>query len=93
MTIDLTAAKQHCHVDFDDDDAMLTQYIAAANDHLGAIGVDMTADPLPASIDQAVLLLVAYYYDNREAVGPDDNKLVELGVDRLIAPYREVVLP
>tara|TARA_R110000751_G_scaffold180038_1_gene286419 strand:+ start:29214 stop:29492 length:279 start_codon:yes stop_codon:yes gene_type:complete len=92
MSISLADAKLHCHVDFNDDDLMLTGYIAAAGDHLGSIGVDMTADPLPDAVRQAQLMLIAHFYGNREATSVDPVKMTEIGVDRLIAPYREINL-
>ncbi len=86
--VDLAAAKSHCRVDHDDEDAAITKMIAAASDHLASIGVDMDADPMPPAVEHAVLMLTAYFYDHR-----DDADVKPQGVvDRLIQPYREVCL-
>lgn len=88
--ITLSAAKQHCRVIDEDDDAIVTSMIAAASDHLTSIGVDTTADH-PA-VDHAILMLVGHFYENREAVSEVATVAVALGVDRLIQPYREIAL-
>jgi uncharacterized phage protein (predicted DNA packaging) len=87
--VDLAAAKAYLHIDHGDDDAVLTRLIAAASDHLSSIGVDMEADPLPPSVEQAQCLLIGHFYENREATGPRDVVAIDIGVDRLIAPHRE----
>lgn len=89
--VDLAAAKHHCRVDFDDEDASIEAMIAAASNHLESVGVDMT-EPLPAAIEHAVLMLVGHFYRNREAVAKADEAAIDIGVDRLIQPYREVHL-
>ncbi|WP_319519906.1 head-tail connector protein [uncultured Martelella sp.] len=87
--VTLADAKAHCRVDFDDDDAVIERFIAAASAHLASIGVDMSADPLPEPLDLAVLLLVGHFYTNREASSAEALRRTPFGVDRLIAPYRE----
>ncbi|MGV0820812.1 head-tail connector protein [Martelella sp. AMO21009] len=89
MMVTLADAKAHCRVDFDDDDAVIERFIAAAGAHLTSIGVDMSADPLPEPLDLAVLLLVGHFYANREATTDEALRRIPFGVDRLIAPYRE----
>lgn len=90
--VDLAAAKAHCRVDHDDDDAELTAMIAAASDHLTSIGVDTSSSPVPPAVEHAVLMLVGHFYEHREAVATVETVAVEIGVDRLIQPYREVHL-
>lgn len=89
--VDLAAAKAHCRIDHTEDDAAIEALIAAASDHLKSVGVDMTA-PAPPAIEHAVLMLVGHFYCNREAVAKADVAAIEIGVDRLIHPYREVHL-
>lgn len=81
--ISLAAAKAYLIVDFEDDDELITRLIAAAGDHLRSINVDMSANPLPPAIEQAVLMFVSQTYQNREAMGDD------VSIHRLIAPFRE----
>lgn len=87
--VSLADAKAHIRVEANDDDSVIERLIAAASDHLAAIGVDMEASPLPSSVELAQLLLIGHFYENREATGSDDIAAHDIGVDRLIAPYRE----
>lgn len=86
--VTLADAKAYCRVDFDDDDVQLGQMILAAQKHLSDIGVDMTQDPMPEAVDQAVLMLVGHFYDNRNAMTDERLQMVDIGVDRLIASHR-----
>lgn len=71
--VTLDQAKQHLAVTIDDDDALISGQIAAANAHIGQIlGFaidDNTQFPngTPADLDQAVLMLVGHWYAQREA--------------------------
>ncbi|MDW9829355.1 phage gp6-like head-tail connector protein [Sinorhizobium meliloti] len=90
--ITLADAKQQLNLTDDDadDDALITRLIAAASAHLSALGVDMTADPLPADVTHAALMLMAHFYEHREAMTDAPLARVSIGVDRLIAPYRDI---
>lgn len=90
--VSLAAAKAHCRVDSDDEDTAITAMIAAASDHLASVGVDVSSEPARPAVEHAILMLVAHFYENREAVKEAATAAVELGVDRLIQPYREVHL-
>ncbi len=90
--VSLAQAKAHCRVDHDDDDAVITAMIAAASDHLTSIGVATDADPSHPAVDHAIMMLVAHFYENREAVEQVATVAVALGVDRLVQPYREISL-
>jgi hypothetical protein len=88
--ISLADAKAFLRIDVTDDDAVVTRLIAAAGDHLASIGVDMEASPLPPAVEQAQYLLIGHFYENREATAIGVSvSVTPLGVDRLIAPYRE----
>ena len=89
--VDLAAAKAHCRVEHDGDDVAITAMIAAASGHLQSIGVDMSS-PVPAAVEHAVLMLVGHFYEHREAVSDVKRVAVDIGVDRLVQPYREVHL-
>ncbi len=86
----LALVKEHLRIAGDYDDATLTAYLAAAEGYLAGVGVKMDADPFPAAITAAVLLLTGHLYANREttAIGASVSD-IPFGVDRLIAPYRE----
>ena len=88
-------AKAHCRFATDDDhfDGELQISIDASVGHLKSIDIDMDADPLPPALKQAVLLLVAHFMDNKEAVTRDGpTHVTPFGVARLVAPYRKVTL-
>ncbi|MDR2312619.1 MAG: head-tail connector protein [Brucellaceae bacterium] len=85
----LAVAKAYLIVDFDDDDDLITRLIAAAGDHLRSINVDMSITPMPPAIEQAVLMLIAHFYTNREAMSNFQRFELDIGVDRLVAPFRE----
>lgn len=56
----------------------------------GAATVEYEAgyEAVPKSIIQAILLLVAYWYDNREAASTENLKTTPWAVDSLLRPYR-----
>lgn len=87
--VSLAIAKNHLRVDFDDDDAEIELMIAAAGDHLRSTNVDMDIQPMPPAIQQAVLLLVGHFYKYRDATSDFKHFPLDIGVDRLVAPYRD----
>lgn len=72
-------------------DELLQHYIDAAEARAAAMLGKPLADlaPVPADVKQAVLLLAAHFYDNREAVlvGTSANDL-PYGVADLLRKYR-----
>lgn len=46
------------------------------------------ASDVPQAIKHAMLMLIAHWYKNREAVSPDAGQEVPLGVQNLLNPYR-----
>lgn len=73
MALDLTTLKAHCNVTEATDDAVLTRLLAAATAHFEQqVGYvlddeDELPDGVPADIEQAVLMIAAHWYENREA--------------------------
>ena len=77
--VTLEQVKYQCRIDHDDEDALLTGYMASARDHVqmhldrtiyeGAVPSD---DPNGVidnpSIDQATLMLIGHWYAHRESV-------------------------
>ena len=64
---------------------------------LDGVTIDFTAGfgaaaDVPAPLKQAVLILTAHFYEQREAASDDRLYTVPQTVDALIAPYREVRL-
>ncbi len=62
---------------------------------INGIEVDFTAgygsagDDVPPPLRQAILMLVAHWYEHREAVAAAGGAPVPKGLEALIAPYRE----
>lgn len=83
--------KAHSNLPDDENDALLAQKIAAAEDWCaGYVGQALQDfDPLPAGIREAVLRIAADLYENREAslVGVSASAL-PFGVTDLLTPHR-----
>lgn len=84
--VTLPLAKAHMNIDGDADDELITLYLDAAETWLGNyIGLPLAnLDPMPADLKLAVLKLVAFYYEQREAVA--------FGVTMMLAPYGVTVV-
>lgn len=90
--VTLATVRAHLRIEHPDEDDLLQAYLDAAHGHLEAIGVDMTVDPLPASVAAAVLLLTGHLYENREATFVGTGIVpVPFGVEMLVAPFRESI--
>ncbi|WP_157808249.1 head-tail connector protein [Brucella intermedia] len=88
MAVDLDRLKRHLRIEFDDEDAELEGYLAAAQ---GSALRYMNRDSVPASaeseVDAAVLLIAGDLYENRER--QSTSELFENRSARwLLDPYR-----
>ncbi len=83
--IALDEMKTQLRVSHDEDDAMIERMIASAVSYLASVGVDVMSTPVPEPVRLAVILMVMSVYDR-----PEEDLTPTF--DRLIAPYREVVL-
>jgi uncharacterized phage protein (predicted DNA packaging) len=95
MALDLATLKEQCNVTFDDDDAVLTRCLNAAQAHfVRLLGFDLDdadefPDGTPADVEQGVLMLGAHYYENREATLIGVSAMViPMGVAAIVAEYR-----
>ena len=91
----LADLKAQLNITDDADDALLERKIAAAEAAVtGDIGADdpVTYDAAPADLREAVLMLAAHLYENREAVlvGVGAEAL-PLGYDHLVQSHRKWV--
>ena len=90
--VDLMQAKQHLRVLHDDEDALIGSYLNAAL----AWAKNYTdfdfagAEPIPADLAAAVLLVVGHLYENRAAVTASAAVEIPLGAQILAHPYRTV---
>ena len=91
--VSVVEQKLHMNIeeDFLDDDPVISAYIAAAESYTTALlGENVAAmTPVPGALRQAIRMLAAHYYENREA-SAFDGRANELpfGFLALVAPYR-----
>lgn len=94
MSVSLEDAKAHLNITIDADDALITRLISVAQDWLERqLGYGIATrypDGMPPAINHAVLLMVAHYYENREAalVGVNAQTL-PFGVIDIVNDYRD----
>lgn len=101
MIVDLELVKKQVRADeFADDDALLQSYTEAAEeyvingtrrtlDELKAMSADGMSFPKP--LEQAVLMLVGHWYNQREAVTGIQMREVPYTFQALVLPYRKLV--
>ena len=99
----LELVKQQCRISTDEDDALLVHYLEASKmlaeafmsrkiyDSQADIDNANDADGIlnNAQIKQAILMVIAHWYEHREAVATGiSSKAVELGFRALLQPFR-----
>jgi uncharacterized phage protein (predicted DNA packaging) len=90
-TVTLALAKSYSNIAGIDDDELVQLFIDAAEEWLGNyIGKPLAEfDPVPADLKRAVLMLVAFYYEQREAVAYGiTGQMAPLGVMSIAESYR-----
>ena len=90
-TVTLSLAKSYSNIAGNDDDELLTLFIDAAETWLGNyFGKPLAEfDPVPADLKRAVLMLVAFYYEQREAVAYGiAGQMAPFGVVSIAESYR-----
>lgn len=92
MIITLEDMKAHLNVTTNDDDALITAKIEAAQAHIEALLPAGSLDNMAGNPDvcEAVRQLAAHFYENREAVlvGVNAQEL-PMGVYQLLLPHRD----
>lgn len=98
-TVDTALLKKHVRADdFSDDDSYLEHLLEAAEEYVcGATNrtqdelLDMGGgSQLPATLQQAVLLIAGHWYNQREAVSGAQMSEVPYTLQALIKPYRKL---
>lgn len=86
---DIALLKAHLNIVGTEDDTLLSQKLAAAEAFATSYCGETFTDPLPAAVEQAVLMLAAHWYENREAavVGATAST-IPFGVHQLLSPHR-----
>lgn len=95
-SVTLTEVKLHLRITEDDEDALLTIFMGAADDYMRKFlnrsipGENDSPTIIPSAIKAAALLFIGDLYENRE--GSSEKVLVaNPAVDRLLYPYREEI--
>ncbi|MPR61231.1 phage gp6-like head-tail connector protein [Ochrobactrum intermedium] len=65
--VPLTLAKAHMNIVGSDDDELINHYIDAAEEFIADFTGKPIPAPAPASLKQAILMVVAHWNENREA--------------------------
>ncbi len=89
--VSVAEAKKHTRIDFNEDDDLVLTYLTAAEGYLSKIGVAIVA-PIDPVARQAVLMLTAHLYNNREAAGEVNVKEIPLGLRMFIQSIRKEAL-
>ena len=87
LLILLDEAKLFLKVDITDDDTYIGSLIPLAEEYCENYIRKPIPEEMPPSIKQAALLLIGYFYENRDAT----TEGVPDVVHSLLAPYREAV--
>jgi uncharacterized phage protein (predicted DNA packaging) len=90
MSVTLQSLKAHLNLTTNDDDALLTDKLAAATEWTSKFtGIPADAADAPAPVNEAVRQLAAHLYENREAslIGVTAQSL-PFGFLDLLEPYR-----
>lgn len=95
MALTINDLKAHCNVTGNDDNAVLTRLLAAAQAHVERLlgfklnNTDELPDGPPADLELAVLQLAAEFYENREAsISGTIITGVPFSVREIVAEYR-----
>ena len=89
MVVTMDEVKAHLRIQQDEEDGyisgLIVQAQAAAEDYCRV----QFSDPAPAPVRLAVLLMVSYYYENRD--NPDKQVYVTMRIafENLLYPYRD----
>ena len=89
MIVTVDEVKTHLRIQHDEEDAYLTGLIvqaqAAAEDYCRP----QFSDPAPEPVRLAVLLMVGFYYENRDIPDMTTYKAMRMAIDSLLYPYRD----
>ena len=89
MIVTVDEVKTHLRIQHDEEDTYLTGLIvqaqAAAEDYCRM----QFSDPAPEPVRLAVLLMVGFYYENRDIPDMTTYKAMRMSFDSLLYPYRD----
>jgi len=91
MALTIDDAKAHLNVTTTFDDALITSKLEAAKEFVAEYtGIPVDSNGTPAPVDEAILILTAQLYDNREITTQGlSAQVLPFGFLDLLAPYRQ----
>lgn len=87
--ITLEQVKHQCRIEHDEEDGLLTGYIDAAK-RFAADWIDGELDEANPAQQQALLLLIGHWYENREAVNNQTPASIPFGFEVIMQRYRKM---
>ena len=85
----LPEMKHYLRIQYDEEDAYLTSLIAQAQAAAEDYCRTQFSDPAPEPVRLAVLLMVGFYYENRDIPDMTTYKAMRMAFDSLLYPYRD----
>lgn len=93
MTFDyqsLADIKVYLRVDWDSEDDLISHLQSAAETYVLSLCRDFTAEGVPEPVQQAIMLLAAHFYENRQTLREGKSiSEIPFTVSALISNYRE----
>ena len=89
MIVTVDEVKTHLRIQYDEEDAYLTSLIAQAQVAAEDYCRTQFPDPAPEPVRLAVLLIVGFYYENRDIPDMTTYKAMRMAFDSLLYPYRD----
>ena len=90
MIVTVDEVKIHLRIQCDEEDAYLTSLIAQAQAAAEDYCRTQFSDPAPEPVRLAVLLMVGFYYENRDIPDMTAYKAMRMAFDSLLYPYRDM---
>ena len=89
MIVTVDEVKTHLRIQCDEEDDYLTSLIAQAQAAAEDYCRTQFPDPAPEPVRLAVLLMVGFYYENRDIPDMTTYKAMRMAFDSLLYPYRD----
>ena len=89
MAVTVDEVKAHLRIQHDEEDGFILSLIAQAQAAAEDYCRTHFSDPAPEPVRLAVLLMVGFYYENRDIPDMTTYKAMRMAFDSLLYPYRD----